>query len=109
MLTEVDEADIGTFHQQNQKTQLPEAKGQVVVIEAEAQVSKQDMVIYATTTSRTSARPFRTSWLDMFQWLVFDEAIDRAFCNICKSASEKHLLENDKYTKTAFISDGFNN
>jgi hypothetical protein len=50
---------------------------------------------------------FKSEWSKTFPWLFYDGQLRKAFCATCKEANDKRLVDNAKFVKGAFITDGF--
>ncbi|CAC5404835.1 unnamed protein product [Mytilus coruscus] len=45
-------------------------------------------------------RSFQPTWFHKFKWIHNDEALDRAFCHLCQTASRKGLATSSKISQT---------
>lgn len=58
-------------------------------------------------------RHFQSKWQDTFKWLIYDEKVSKAFCDICQNAFLKSKMPNlTKYSKLsieAFVNQGLDN
>lgn len=58
----------------------------------------------------SSSRNFLTKWTLTFEWLSYDEHLDKAFCAVCKTAYETWKMSNaDETNLQAFVKKGFSN
>lgn len=58
-------------------------------------------------------RGYSPSWKTTYRWLLYDEAINKVFCTICREASEAQMplpsTSRDKDSQLCFVTKGFSN
>ena len=106
----IQDSDSQVEVEQNQQSEQTVPTEGLAISEAATEVcGGHTDVRDACAVSARVTRPFLRDWLTKYPWLTYEEASDKAFCNICQNAKEKRLLESSKLVKQSFISRGFNN
>lgn len=57
----------------------------------------------------TGRRSFQKSWVTKYKWLQYDATMDKVFCQTCKEAEAKGLLQLTTKKEDAFTTVGFSN
>ena len=75
--------------------------------------SSQTTVQHENNVKRKCGRTFQESWKQKFNWLIYENEKQRAFCSTCKAARDENmpLPTSSKQMSSAkcFVEDGFGN